>query len=679
MITLFGTAAPPQLGDQLLEVFGRMHPLLVHFPVALLLVAAVLELVRAVRPGEAGRRAVNICLHLGALGAVAAAASGWVFQDFKQSTDAYVEVHRWTGVALAGVAVVTSVLAIVGLRKDAGPIVVLQRLGLLACAVLVAVTGHFGAEMSWGEGWLTEPLQRKAKPARDADEGTPSGGVDEAEQHEGSSEDASSAKALDATPVVLATVYEARVAPLLEAKCFECHGPTGKAKGELRLHDLAEANDAYFNLDFDALIVPGDPDTSALVHFVELPRTDDDVMPPDEEEPLAPEEIALLRAWVAAAKDFPALFTLTEDALAAAPGDDGATQTAAAAPEDPGASRVVVTNIGVVEAPIVPAIGAAPPKKEEPAPTPEVSVDLPPGPTPAPAPALDVAAAREASLAVFAARCFDCHGPDVAKPKAKLRVHDPANFVRDDDRLVVPGDALASELYEVLARSADEKGHMPPKGERLTAEQLAAVRAWIDGSKDDADFVGGSAGDDAVAAPQVEEEGHEPAARDAVPLDTDPYPGLPALEDAAFAAVAELGGEARRVAANTNAVEAVFRYREGTVGDDLASLEPLASSLVSLDLGRTSVGDDAGAWIARCTELRRLHLERTAVTDAVVTQIASLPHLEYLNLTETAVGDGAVDALAKLPEGCRVYLFGSAVTDAGRERLAGLRSDLVTP
>src|SRR5215470_9331002 len=79
--------------DALLAVFGRFHVLLVHFPIALLLVGAFLS----VWPRrDAGREAaVSWCLALGLLGALAAAASGWTLATYDPPDAAQAGILRW--------------------------------------------------------------------------------------------------------------------------------------------------------------------------------------------------------------------------------------------------------------------------------------------------------------------------------------------------------------------------------------------------------------------------------------------------------------------------------------------------------------------------------------------------------------------------------------------------------
>ncbi|MSU35928.1 MAG: DUF1553 domain-containing protein [Pedosphaera sp.] len=93
---------------------------------------------------------------------------------------------------------------------------------------------------------------------------------------------------------------------------------------------------------------------------------------------------------------------------------------------------------------------------------------------------------------IFAHSCFKCHGPE--KQKAGLRLDDHASALRGGDNhspAIVPGKGSESPLLRIVA-GLDPDLVMPPsnKGERLTSDQIALLRAWIDqgaiGSKEDA-------------------------------------------------------------------------------------------------------------------------------------------------------------------------------------------------
>jgi hypothetical protein len=79
-------------------------------------------------------------------------------------------------------------------------------------------------------------------------------------------------------------------------------------------------------------------------------------------------------------------------------------------------------------------------------------------------------------LPVLTARCLKCHGGD--KPKAKLDLRTRAGMLQGGESgpALVPGSSAKSLVFEMI-----RKGEMPPKSDRLPAEEVALLRAWIDG------------------------------------------------------------------------------------------------------------------------------------------------------------------------------------------------------
>ncbi len=81
---------------------------------------------------------------------------------------------------------------------------------------------------------------------------------------------------------------------------------------------------------------------------------------------------------------------------------------------------------------------------------------------------------------ILQARCFDCHGEDQAKNK--LRLDTTVGILRGGESgepLLVKGLSAESYLLKRVT-SQNPKEVMPPKGQRLTAEQVGVLRAWID-------------------------------------------------------------------------------------------------------------------------------------------------------------------------------------------------------
>ena len=76
--------------------------------------------------------------------------------------------------------------------------------------------------------------------------------------------------------------------------------------------------------------------------------------------------------------------------------------------------------------------------------------------------------------------CLKCHGPE--KQKNNYRVDVKSIALKGGDThgvAIVPGRSAESPLIKFVA-GLDEDMIMPPKGERLTADQIGLLRAWID-------------------------------------------------------------------------------------------------------------------------------------------------------------------------------------------------------
>jgi mono/diheme cytochrome c family protein len=78
---------------------------------------------------------------------------------------------------------------------------------------------------------------------------------------------------------------------------------------------------------------------------------------------------------------------------------------------------------------------------------------------------------------IFRRNCYSCHKYDVAKGGIKIMNYRLLVTVR---KVVIPGKPEESELYQLITSTDDEK-QMPPSTEpRLTDEEIAVVREWIE-------------------------------------------------------------------------------------------------------------------------------------------------------------------------------------------------------
>jgi hypothetical protein len=99
-------------------------------------------------------------------------------------------------------------------------------------------------------------------------------------------------------PARPAITFNDDIQPLLADNCYACHGADpGSRKAQLRL-DRAEYATAA-RKDGPPAIVPGKPDESGIVQRIESKDEKKVMPPPESHKTLKPEQIALLRRWIA--------------------------------------------------------------------------------------------------------------------------------------------------------------------------------------------------------------------------------------------------------------------------------------------------------------------------------------------------------------------------------------------
>jgi uncharacterized membrane protein len=136
------------MGD--MALIGRLHPVLVHFPIGLVLIAAVAEMVAMMTGRWDWRNAAVANVRAGALFAIGAVIAGWRLASSPgiEATSS-LEWHRWLG-TIAAVAVIGAALTTTGARDQQPFSLWVYRITLFWAAALVAVTGHLGGLLVWG-------------------------------------------------------------------------------------------------------------------------------------------------------------------------------------------------------------------------------------------------------------------------------------------------------------------------------------------------------------------------------------------------------------------------------------------------------------------------------------------------------------------------------------------------
>jgi len=137
-----------------MTLLGRIHPLVIHFPIALVIVAALAELIATVTGRLYWRTVAVANLRAGAAFGVIAAIAGWFLpRALGLDSTALLEWHRWIG-TLAASLIVVAALGSAGADRRSPMEFRLYRLTLFSAAALVAVTGHLGGLLVWGPDLL---------------------------------------------------------------------------------------------------------------------------------------------------------------------------------------------------------------------------------------------------------------------------------------------------------------------------------------------------------------------------------------------------------------------------------------------------------------------------------------------------------------------------------------------
>ncbi|WP_019991173.1 chitobiase/beta-hexosaminidase C-terminal domain-containing protein [Rudanella lutea] len=243
-----------------LQPVGRMHPMLLHLPIGLLVLVAVLWVFRRAFAGEGVAQLFRFLLIITALSASVAALMGFFLSREGGYTDNLLNWHKYTGV---GMSLLAYALVVLNERSESNSRLFSPVLGLSTLCLFV--TGHFGASLTHGEDYLFPNEEVVPEMAF-----------------------------TDDTPVFVSTIE-----PILKTKCYQCHNEQ-KQKGELLMSTMAGLLKGGKN---GPIWVAGDPLNSHMIQRANLPLEDKKHMPPKGKAQLSPDEVGLLTAWIKAGAD----------------------------------------------------------------------------------------------------------------------------------------------------------------------------------------------------------------------------------------------------------------------------------------------------------------------------------------------------------------------------------------
>ncbi|MET0298998.1 MAG: c-type cytochrome domain-containing protein [Flavitalea sp.] len=254
----------------ILDLTGRFHPLFVHLPIGILLIAVFFQIVSWKKPALKYDRVLPVTVMLGGLAAVFSCVTGYLLSQTAEYDSETVGWHQWLGIATAVISFCWYQL----LKKNTSPGILSVTALIVLC--LLMFTGHLGGTLTHGEGYLSLS---------------------------GSAEDGSGSNLRPARiplkDAQQALAYKEVVEPVFSSTCYSCHGDK-KQKGKLRLDLPAEMLKGGKN----GKVIEATAEESELLQRMLLPIDDKKHMPPKDKPQPTKAEIELIHWWIESGASF---------------------------------------------------------------------------------------------------------------------------------------------------------------------------------------------------------------------------------------------------------------------------------------------------------------------------------------------------------------------------------------
>ena len=306
--------------------FGPFHMVLLHLPIGALTAIWFLEFLLEKNDDKHKNQATGLLHLLLLISCGLTVVLGLSYEEFGQYGDE-IEQHEFWGLIFAGCIVATYLCYWIHRKLGKRSSKLFYMLALLAATITMVITAHQGGELVHGKGFLSKPFQEEKRqavaPAPFADESSKENTDQARIVTQPTSTSALNAPMVDAingadridpiTAPIAALEQTPQVADpsialfetsqaIFERNCYKCHGAT-KQKGGYRLDEQHSIN--LGGKSKLPAIVPGNVEQSELMYRMLLPHDDDDAMPPEEKDPVSPQDIDLVRQWIEAGAYWP--------------------------------------------------------------------------------------------------------------------------------------------------------------------------------------------------------------------------------------------------------------------------------------------------------------------------------------------------------------------------------------
>lgn len=241
------------------QSLGRMHPLMLHFPIALLLLALLMEFFRfspKYKDQEFYQSFTKNLFLFAAFTSLITALMGLFLSLEEGYSGDVLDRHKWSGTAMVFFASI-----LYSIRNRSWYRAKIARISSGVTAATLILAAHFGATLTHGDDFILSPiLQARTVTVSFED----------------------------------AQVFDHLILPILENKCTSCHN-NSKSKGDLL---LTNKEDFLKGGKTGVIFVGGNPEESLIFQRTHLPLDDEEHMPPANKPQLTAEEKALIAQWI---------------------------------------------------------------------------------------------------------------------------------------------------------------------------------------------------------------------------------------------------------------------------------------------------------------------------------------------------------------------------------------------
>ncbi|WP_455169692.1 DUF2231 domain-containing protein [Aegicerativicinus sediminis] len=255
-----------------IETFvGRFHPIFVHLPIGIFIIGFLIDVLIRFKPQffPNSLKVLKFIYATAFISAIIAVITGLLLSWSNNYEVDRLNLHRNLGLfSLAGLAVLLFFTLSKSFKKEKARFVF-----SIICVLLIALTGHFGGNLTHGPDYLLEKGPKFLQ-------GYTQRPLYENEQFKTANPDS-------------LNIYLSIVKPLIDRKCLGCHD-SENALGNLSLVNLSDFKN---NLKHENLIVSGNAHESEFFKRISLPIDDQYAMPPNNNK-LNYTDIQVIKYWI---------------------------------------------------------------------------------------------------------------------------------------------------------------------------------------------------------------------------------------------------------------------------------------------------------------------------------------------------------------------------------------------